>query len=271
MGFFGKLFDKKECDICGGEIGMLGNRKLDDGNMCKACAAKLSPWFTDRKKSTVEQIKEQLAYRERNREELNNFRPTKTIGREDIMLIEERNGIPYRFAVAKTQDWRAENVDLFLFQDLVSCVSDIHDFRRELKYRDGDEERSYSPPRYEYNYDFFMDVTIRNHPYVDRFAFKLNNRQVEVISEGGGGLFGGSRHFNPTYHPQYQEYKSMCDEIERLVTLSRQNPVEEAPVQQAPAAAAAPQAAPAGPKFCPNCGAPAEGGKFCQHCGGPLG
>ena len=102
MGFFGKLFDKKECDICGGEIGMLGNRKLDDGNMCKACAAKLSPWFTDRKKSTVEQIKEQLAYRERNREELNNFRPTKTIGREDIMLIEERNGIPYRFAVAKT-------------------------------------------------------------------------------------------------------------------------------------------------------------------------
>ena len=24
------------------------------------------------------------------------------------------------------------------------------------------------------------------------------------------------------------------------------------------------------PKFCPNCGAPADGGKFCQHCGGKL-
>ena len=32
MGFFGKLFDKKVCAICGGEIGLLGNRKLEDGN-----------------------------------------------------------------------------------------------------------------------------------------------------------------------------------------------------------------------------------------------
>lgn len=26
------LFDKKYCDICGEKIGLLGNRKLDDGN-----------------------------------------------------------------------------------------------------------------------------------------------------------------------------------------------------------------------------------------------
>ena len=30
MGLF-DVFKKKECDICGGEIGMLGNRKLEDG------------------------------------------------------------------------------------------------------------------------------------------------------------------------------------------------------------------------------------------------
>ena len=57
MGLFGKLFEKKECAICGGEIGLLGNRKLDDGNLCKNCAAKLSPWFRDRRSSTVEEIK----------------------------------------------------------------------------------------------------------------------------------------------------------------------------------------------------------------------
>ena len=28
MGLFGKMFEKKECSICGGEIGLLGNRKL---------------------------------------------------------------------------------------------------------------------------------------------------------------------------------------------------------------------------------------------------
>ena len=56
MGLFGKLFEKKECAICGGEIGLLGNRKLEDGNMCKACAAKLSPWFDERRHSTGAQI-----------------------------------------------------------------------------------------------------------------------------------------------------------------------------------------------------------------------
>ena len=52
------LFDKKYCDICGEKIGLLGNRKLEDGNMCKDCASLLSPWFSDRKQSTVEEIKE---------------------------------------------------------------------------------------------------------------------------------------------------------------------------------------------------------------------
>lgn len=43
------LFDKKYCDICGDKIGILGNRKLEDGNMCKECARKMSPWLTGRK------------------------------------------------------------------------------------------------------------------------------------------------------------------------------------------------------------------------------
>ena len=61
------LFDKKICDICGEKIGLLGNRKLDDGNLCKDCAKKLSPWFEDRRHSTVEDIKRQLEYREKNK------------------------------------------------------------------------------------------------------------------------------------------------------------------------------------------------------------
>ena len=60
MALFGKLFEKKQCSICGSDIGLLGNRKLEDGNCCKACAAKLSPWFSERRQSTVEDIKAQL-------------------------------------------------------------------------------------------------------------------------------------------------------------------------------------------------------------------
>lgn len=61
------LFDKKNCDICGEKIGLLGNRKLDDGNLCKNCASKLSPWFEERRHSTVEDIKRQLEYREKTK------------------------------------------------------------------------------------------------------------------------------------------------------------------------------------------------------------
>ena len=59
---------KKFCDICGEKIGLLGNRKLEDGNMCKDCAKLLSPFMTDRRQSTVAEIKEHLAYREANKE-----------------------------------------------------------------------------------------------------------------------------------------------------------------------------------------------------------
>ena len=39
------LFDKKFCSVCGEKIGFLGNRKLEDGNLCKDCANKLSPFL----------------------------------------------------------------------------------------------------------------------------------------------------------------------------------------------------------------------------------
>ena len=67
------LFDKKYCDICGEKIGLLGNRKLEDGNMCKDCAKKLSPFFSERRSSTVDEIKQQLAYREQNKQVLAGF------------------------------------------------------------------------------------------------------------------------------------------------------------------------------------------------------
>ena len=33
------LFDKKYCDICGEKIGLFGNRKLEDGELCQKALA----------------------------------------------------------------------------------------------------------------------------------------------------------------------------------------------------------------------------------------
>ena len=83
------LFDKKYCDICGEKIGLLGNRKLENGNLCKNCAKKLSPWFSDRRNSTVEEIKAQLAYREENRQKVAAFHTTRTLGTNTKVLLDE--------------------------------------------------------------------------------------------------------------------------------------------------------------------------------------
>ena len=34
MGFFDKMFEKKECAICGTELGLLGKTKINEGCLC---------------------------------------------------------------------------------------------------------------------------------------------------------------------------------------------------------------------------------------------
>ena len=97
------LFDKKICDICGDKIGLLGNRKLEDGNMCKNCAKKMSPWLTGRKGYSVAEMKEHLQYREENKEKVAAFSPTKVLGLENKVYIDEDKG---QVLVSRMRDFR---------------------------------------------------------------------------------------------------------------------------------------------------------------------
>ena len=115
MGLFGKMFEKKNCDICGGEIGLLGNKKLEDGNLCKECASKLSPWFSDRRRSTVDQIREQLDWREANQQRVAQFNPTRTLGNDMKVILDEDAG---RFIVTRSSRWREANPDVLDFSQV---------------------------------------------------------------------------------------------------------------------------------------------------------
>lgn len=96
------LFDKKYCDICGEKIRLLSNRKLDDGNLCKECAQKLSPWFEERRHSTVEEIRCQLAYREQNKEMVQKFNVTRQISTKTYnVFIDDTQG---NFTIAHKLD-----------------------------------------------------------------------------------------------------------------------------------------------------------------------
>ena len=171
------LFDKKYCDVCGEKIGLLGNRKLEDGNLCKECAKKLSPWFSDRRRSTVEEIKAQLADREENRGKAAQFRTTRAMGEGWKVLLDEEHRW---FTVTRARDLAEANPDILDFDAITGCRLDIDENRTELLREDADgKEVSYVPPRYEYSYEFEIIVSVR-HPYFDEMRFRLNGSWVEL-------------------------------------------------------------------------------------------
>lgn len=196
MGLFGKLFEKKECAICGGEIGLLGNRKLEDGNMCKACAAKLSPWFDERRHSTVAQIEEQLEYRESNKENVAAFRTTLSLGETAKVLLDEYVG---RFMVTSARNYSEANPDVLELSDITGCTYDIDEGIDEVtRFDENNEAVSYDPPRFTHSYNFYVTVYVNN-PYFDDMRFKVNSRTVE--SKRGAGL----RFREPGQHqPRYR-------------------------------------------------------------------
>lgn len=260
MGLFGKLFEKKECSICGGEIGLLGNRKLEDGNCCKACAKKLSRWFDERRHSTVEQIQEQLAYREANKDRVAAFHTTRTFGEMDILHLDEDK---QQLMIVSGRNIAEENPDVIDFSQVTGCDIDVTDHRREEKREDKDGNQvSYNPPRYTYYYDFNVIIRV-NHPWFDDMKFKLNRSSVEIpnVIERGGVFNGGMN--NPAMRSyEYKQYEELGKEIKSAILDARQTARDNI------VAAAAPKAA----VTCPWCGATTmpDASGCCEYCGGSV-
>ena len=181
MGILGKLFEKKVCDICGGEIGMLGNRKLDDGNLCKNCAKELSPWFSDRRHSTVEEIRQQLAYREDNKKKVQMFQITRDFkGSNAHVFIDDQHGwftIASRISVEN-------NPDILELSQITNCRLDVEQERTEEFYEDKEgNEQSYDPPRYNYSYDYKIEIGVRA-PWFNEMTISLNTFSIPEHDRG---------------------------------------------------------------------------------------
>ena len=278
------LFDKKYCDICGEKIGLLGNRKLEDGNLCKDCAKKLSPWFSDRRRSTVEDIKGQLAYREENREKAAQFRTTRSFGEDRKVLLDEEHRW---FTVTRARDLAEANPDILDFDAITGCRMDIDESRTELTHEDADgKDVSYVPPRYEYSYDFFLVISVR-HPYFDEMRFSLNSSSVYYEPQklpqrapmshapmdrpsGRPKMINASR-VDPEDCAEYRKYRQMGDEICQALEQARsggKQPAGAAPEENNIMREAAQDIPAAGPWTCPACGGNNQG-KFCEYCGSP--
>ena len=248
----------------------MGNQKLEDGNLCKDCAKQLSPWFSDRRRSTVEDIKRQLAYREENRGRASQFRTTRSYGEDCKVLLDEEHRW---FTVTRARDLADANPDILDYTALTGCRVDIDESRTEQK-REGPDgkEVSYNPPRYEYSYDFEVIISVNN-PYFDEMKFRLNNSSVYIEPQntmqrpmmGQQGMMGQrpmagrpqsgmtqrpmmgqmnsvgrmntmAAGFDPESNREYRKYREMGDEIRaallQVMETARGGAVQTAPMQQ---------------------------------------
>lgn len=282
------LFDKKNCDICGEKIGLMGNRKLEDGNLCKDCAKKLSPFFSERRSSTVEEIRQQLAYREQNRQNLLSFRATRSYGNNTKIYIDDNTGC---FVVTRSMDFQKNNPDIIRLSDVNSCNIDIKEHERELFTKNANGERvSYNPKRYEYEYEFTVNIYV-NSPYFNEISFELSSgrrpdspytdfyreyqRQGDEIRMAltGGTMGAVPAGFAGGYRTQGAGFSSNFDNMQSMNAVNRRQ--QEA--QTISAVTGAINAVVSGVKAasisadswqCTSCGA-LNNGKFCSGCGAP--
>lgn len=195
------LFEKKYCEFCGEKIGLLGNKKLADGNMCKNCASRMSPWLVDRKEYTVAEMGEHFAYRESNYNRLRAFYESKVIGMDKYRLYVDMNN--RQWFVSQYSNYNDENPDIFDFTQVIGCDVDVRESRRELYCNIDGHRVSCNPPEYEYKYDFYIIVRLRNFIVPD-IRFKLNDHDVE---EG-----------SVEYYDYEETAATMCDILNMMVS-----------------------------------------------------
>ncbi len=276
MGFF----DKKYCDVCGEKIGLLGNRKLEDGNLCKDCAKKLSPFFNERRVSTVEEIKQQLAYREENKRQLVFFNPNHIIGTDKRVYIDENT---HRFIITSSSSWRESNPDIIDISQVTSCNLDIKEDKDEIMRIDGQGNKvSYNPPRYKCEYIFNVEITV-NSPWFSTIRFELTRfgnrpdsrytdlyrdyeRQADELRHALIPSLYGNLHYSNVHYDQQTQYQGQQgyqqqrpytqQEFQQPYQNERHNKQYQQPMSQS------------GMWACQNCNTQ-NTGKFCEGCGAP--
>lgn len=240
MALFGNLFEKKNCAICSKELGIFGKTKISEGYLCKDCAGKLSPYFHGHRSATVEDIRDQLSYREANRADVAAFHVTRALGNGTKVYLDEGRS-KVIITNAQPSGWAERNPDVLDFSQITGCDYNVRESRTEIKRKNAEgEEVSYNPPRYDIDYDIYMTIYI-DHPYVEQVEFKLNQSRIESNTSA-----------------EYRHAEAQAKEIKESLT----------GIRAKQRAAAAPKRA----VTCPHCLATTkpDANGCCEYCGSSL-
>jgi hypothetical protein len=189
------LFSKKNCCLCGEKVGLLGGLKLKDGDLCKECKKKLSPFFDDGKESTIEDIKKQIEAREENYKKLDDLQINKIYGEFGVILIDETNR---KFVALKDtsdglfkspkpvnsiEDVKDKNPDIIDFNQIEDVEVKVIQTNREEKQTINGQQVSYDPKHYTYMIGYNIIIKL-NHPYIKTMRIDIKNGTVQIYNEG---------------------------------------------------------------------------------------
>lgn len=174
------LFSKKECDVCKKKMALMEGYKCADGTICNDCKKKMSPLFTEYKNTTIQEVKEQLTYREENAQRVKVFVAAETFGEYSKVMVDRKHNW---FVVTKAIKLSDENPDVFDLSDIQNVLVEIEENKRELHFTNRKGKTcSYKPARYEFTYKFKVNIQM-NHPFIKMISLKITKEDVKVISE----------------------------------------------------------------------------------------
>jgi hypothetical protein len=110
MGLFG---EKQSCMVCGNKVGLL-NAKIKDGVICTNCSSMCRLEVEKYKTLTVDDVKERIAYLDKNTEKLQAFCETDGVG-YDIKIDDNSK----TWILPKNKHYMDNNVEVFNFTDII--------------------------------------------------------------------------------------------------------------------------------------------------------
>lgn len=241
------IFDRKNCDICGGKVGLLGGKKVKDGRLCSDCAKKQSPYLSSRKDFSVEEMRQHLQDRENNRELIQSLEPTRTIGASLKLYIDDARGLWF---VTRSRRYQEDNPDVFAAGQILGARVDLEKGSKTVTLEPAVPAKDGKPAvpaktREVAYYNFYLLIDV-SHPWINQMRLKINASQLE---EG-------------MTHPDYKEAERDANEMAAALTAMRDAAMAEKQESARPRQRV----------ICPHCGAstmPDENGS-CEYCMGAI-
>ena len=166
------LFGKKVCGICGKELGLLGHKKLNDGDICKECLSYASPWLTGRRGLTIADMQAHLDYRRLNQDNLQYFKESdRAVADNMVVSVDATNKC---LIMAHNAAGLRANPDIIYLDQITGVTAEIRENFSHI-------HREHPEPHEEENYDYYFQVHMYlTHEWIPEISMSVNTFSIDA-------------------------------------------------------------------------------------------